>query len=363
MSAKRNRRMSGKSINLTFEQVLEALLDETKPFHPRNLYRFSDLEEDDLRKLENVWPLVSDRRRQAILEDIEELGETNYTLSFEAFCKYTLRDEDARVRELSIRCLWDYENRSIIPALIDMLVNDNQEAVRAASATALGKFIYLGEIEEISEQMLDEIVDRLLEVQRGSDALLVRRRALESLGFSSRDEITYLIDKAFQSGMRDWMISALFAMGRSANHRWADQVLEMLESDDSEIRYEAIRAAGELEVKRALPLLFELLEDEDSETRLAAVWSLSQIGGDDVRDALEQIYDETEDEEEADFIDLALENLQFTEDLQLFDMFDFAPDDEQARSNGNGLYDLEDDFDEDSLEEDLENDDFEEDND
>jgi HEAT repeat protein len=347
MSSKRNRKTLGQSINLTFEQVLDSLLDETRPFHPRNLYRFSDLEEEDLRKLENAWPLVSARRRQAILEDIEELGETNYTLSFEAFCTYTVSDEDTRVRELSVRGLWEYENRSLIPLFMDLLANDSQAEVRAVSATALGKFIYLGEIEEIPEQALDEIVDRLLEVHHSSDTSLVRRRALESLGFSSRDEITNLIEAACNSGKQEWIVSALFAMGRSANSRWADHVLDMLESDENEIHYEAVRAAGELEIKRALPHLFDLLADNDRETRLAAVWSLSQIGGEGVQETLEQLYDETEDEEEADFIDLALENLQFTEDLQLFDMFEISPDDEHARSNGNGLYDLEDGFEED----------------
>jgi hypothetical protein len=230
MSSKRNRKTLGQSINLTFEQVLDSLLDETRPFHPRNLYRFSDLEEEDLRKLENAWPLVSARRRQAILEDIEELGETNYTLSFEAFCTYTVSDEDTRVRELSVRGLWEYENRSLIPLFMDLLANDSQAEVRAVSATALGKFIYLGEIEEIPEQALDEIVDRLLEVHHSSDTSLVRRRALESLGFSSRDEITNLIEAACNSGKQEWIVSALFAMGRSANSRWADHVLDMLES-------------------------------------------------------------------------------------------------------------------------------------
>jgi HEAT repeat protein len=275
------------------------------------------------------------------------LGETNYTLSFEAFCLYTLGDEDARVRELSVRALWEYENRFLIPVFMDLLDTDKEARVRAVSATALGKFVYLGEIEDIPEQTLDEIVDRLLEVHRSSDDTLVRRRALESLGYSSREVVANLIENAFSSGRHDWVISALFAMGRSANARWADHVMEMLESDDSEIRYEAIRAAGELEIKRALPALLDLLVDDDNDTRLAAVWSLSQIGGEDVQDALEQLYDETEDEEEADFIDLALENLQFTEDLQAFDMFEFSPDDELAKSNGHGFYDLAGDLDED----------------
>jgi hypothetical protein len=51
MSAKRKRKSSDKSLSISFEQVLEALLDEERPFHPRNLYRFSDLETEDLRKL------------------------------------------------------------------------------------------------------------------------------------------------------------------------------------------------------------------------------------------------------------------------------------------------------------------------
>lgn len=339
MSAKRKKRKtSGKTLQITFEQVLDALLDESKPFHPRNLYRFSDIEPSDLRQLEQAWPNVSIRRRRAILEDVEELGETNYTLSFESFCCFTLSDEDPRVRELSVRALWEYDNKFLIPTFMDLLEKDPETIVQAAAATALGKYIYLGEIEEIPELTLNEIVDQLLHVHDSSDDPLVRRRALESLGFSSREEIPALIVTAFNSGKPEWIVSALFAMGRSANARWIDHVLEMLESDNNEIRYEAIRAAGELESKRALPYLLNLLSEEDSEARLAAVWSLSQIGGEDVQEALEQLYDETDDEDEAEFIDLALENLQFTEDLQLFDMFEFYPDEDEPRNNGHSYY-------------------------
>ncbi len=345
MSAKRNKRKSsGKTLHVTFEQVIEALLDESQPFHPRNLYRFSDIEGTDLRQLEQAWPHVSVRRRRAILEDIEELGETNYTLSFEAFCIYTLSDDDPQVRELSVRALWEYDNKTLIPEFIDLLTTDTEATVQAAAASALGKYIYLGELEEIPSQTLNNIVDQLLQVHNTSDDSLVRRKALESLGFSGREEITGLISVAFNSGKPDWVVSALFAMGRSANPRWTDYVMEMLESDNTDISFEAIRAAGELEIKRALPYLLNLLSEEDSETRLAAVWSLSQIGGEDVQEALEQLYDDTDDEEEAEFIDLALENLQFTEDMQIFDIFEFFPDDEEGKNNGRDDYDREDDF-------------------
>ena len=83
-----------------------------------------------------------------------------------------------------------------------------------------------------------------------------------------------------------------------------------------------------------------MTNDTDIDTRMAAVWSLSQIGGEGIYDALEQLYDETKDDEEAEFIDLAMENLMFTEDLQIFDMFEFSSDDIPDENNGNGFYDL-----------------------
>ena len=335
---------------LSFSQVLSELLDDSKPFHPRNLYRFSDLEGQDLIDLQATWPQVSTRRRQAILEDIEQLGETNYTLSFEEFCYFTASDSDPGVRERSVRALGEYESFRLIQLYLNLLVNDTDTAVRAASAYALGTYVYLGELEELPEKKLDEIVDRLLDIYRSTDNALVRRRALESLGYSSRKEILPLIESAFNTGKHDWMLSAIFAMGRTANLRWGKTILEMLESDDPELRFEAARAAGELELKPALTPLINLLDDSDGDTRMAAVWSLSQIGGEGIQDALEQLYDETEDEDEADFIDLALENLMFTEDLQAFSLLELPPDDDDFEDEE---YDLEDDF-EDGLDEDEE---------
>jgi HEAT repeat protein len=196
--------------------------------------------------------------------------------------------------------------------------------VRAAATSALGRFVYLGEVEDIPEEDLHQIEDALIAVVQGSDDLLVRRHALESLGYSSRQEVPALIDQAFRSADKNWIASALFAMGRSANEEWAPQVLSMLDHTFPAVRAEAVRAAGELEINDAVQPLLDLLDDSDEAVRTAAIWSLSQIGGEGVRDILEQLQEETEDEEEADFIESALDNLTFTEDFQLFSMFDFT---------------------------------------
>jgi hypothetical protein len=82
-----------------------------------------------------------------------------------------------------------------------------------------------------------------------------------------------------------------------------------------------------LELASARPILLDTLEDEeDLELRRELIWSLSKIGGEGVRAKLEEILEAEEDDEEADFIEEAMDNLSFTEDMSQFDLFDLNPD-------------------------------------
>lgn len=308
---------------IPFNQLLDALLDAETPLNPRYLYRLSDLEKAELEQLEKVWHRVPAWRRLALMEDIEELNEVDMLLSFESFSRFALRDEDPKVRVVALRTLWDYEETSLIPLFLEMLAGDKNEEVRAAAASALGRFIYAGELDEIPEKTLHQIEDVLLDTVTGNDAVEVRRSALESLGFSSREEVDGLIRNAFASEDKYWKASALLAMGRSANQEWQPQVLAMLKSNLPLLRSEAARAAGELEISEALPLLFELLDDPDENTRQASIWSLSQIGGEGVREALQQLYEEADNEQDAAFLESALDNLAFNEGIQMMPLFDF----------------------------------------
>ena len=129
-----------------------------------------------------------------------------------------------------------------------------------------------------------------------------------------------------------WQASALFAMGRSVDNRWEKYILESLDSQD-EIQFEAVRAAGELELESARERLLEMLKNEDEELdddlRDAAIWSLTKIGGEDVRDVIEKMIDETDDEEELEFLQNALDNLEFTEGAELFGMVDLEANTEK----------------------------------
>jgi len=313
--------------NIAFQAILDALLDDSKPFPPRFLYLFSDIEPGNLKLLLKTWPQVSLTRQRALLEDLKELAEDNTLLCFDDLARALLKDADPQVRVLALHLLWECGDTRLVPTFLEILNKDSDFNVRAAAATALGMFIYLGELEEVPPHIQRKVEDNLLAVLRSSDQILVRRRALEALGSSSRPEVTGLIEAAYGGEEADWKVSALFAMGRSGDEGWGKQVLSNLRNQNEAIRMEAIHAAGDLGLASARPVLLDMLADEeDVETQHEIIWELTKIGGEDVRERLEELLALAEDDEEAGFIEEALENLAFTEEVSGFDLSDIEDD-------------------------------------
>lgn len=313
---------------IPFSQVIQALLDESKPFQARFLYRLSDLSSADFVSLSEAWPKVSPRRRQALMEDIQEMNESDYLQDFSQLSRLALQDPHPPVRVLAIQTLAEYEETDYAQVFVEMMEHDQDAQVRATSASALGTYVYLGEIDEIPASVFHQVEDSLLGVMHGKDLVMVRRRALEALGFSSRAEVEPLINEAYESGDRDWLKSALFAMGRSYNAIWQEKVLDKLDDPDAGIRAEAAEAAGELGIKKSAPKLLEMLDDEDAEVRAAVIWSLSEIGGEGVRETLEEMLEETDEDLEADLLEDALDNLDFIEGMGGFDLMDLDEEDD-----------------------------------
>ena len=323
-----------------FSVILGQLSDTSRPFPPTSLYHLSDLSREDLEAVESLWPELPTERRHNLLQSLNDLGEANFEVNFEAVFRLGLEDEDSGVRATAIRALWEAEDPSLIAPFIEFLQRDPDPLVRAAAASALGRYVYLGELEELSPAHKRRVEDALLEVIRGEDELEVRRRALEAVSYSSRDEVPPLITAAYASDEHKHRVSAIFSMGRNADRpRWGEQVQAELDNPEPELRFEAARAAGELELREAGPALSELLNDDDTQVREAAVWSLGQIGGDYARRTLTDLLENTEDEEEQDFIQEALDNLAFTDEVNAFSLFDLGEDDDDP------LFELEDDED------------------
>lgn len=312
-----------------FSTVTNALLDENAPFSAKYLHRFSDIQPDQLSSLKSIWTRINPSRKINLLEDLEILAEKDTLLSFDNLAESLLEDPDERVRTLAIRLLWECENSNLIPVFLNVLRSDASITTAAAAATALGLFVFLGEVDKIPSSRLSILEEELIKTAREGRDPLIRRRALETLGFSSRPEVIDLITTAYHKPDSDWVISALIAMGRSNNLAWEKEVIAHLFNENDDIRIEAIQAAGQLELETARPLLLEQLEeDEDPDIWHAILWSLSQIGGEDVRAKLEEFIDRIDDPDEEEFLDEVLENLNLTEQMASFNLMDMDSNDE-----------------------------------
>ena len=318
---------------LSFQTVLDALVSDRPDFPRRYLQEFSDLGSLELKSLLDVWPRVKPGRKLTLLDELAALAEVDTLVSFDDFARALLTDPEPEVRRRAIRLLDEYEDPKIVPSYLDMLGNDPDVSVRVAAANALRLFVDLGELEELAPDIYHQVEDALLASANGEDDVRVRRAALESLGYSSRPEVSTLIDSAFHREDPAWQASSLTAMGRSADERWTDAVTRSLVHVDDRIRKSAVQAAGELSLPPARPILLKMLgEEEDPDILSAVIWSLSQIGGEDVRTYLENLLDQVEDDDQIAFLEEALDNLAFTEDLERFDLLAFDPEDEDQLS-------------------------------
>jgi len=320
-------------LDIPFEKLIEALLDQSTPLQPKFLYRFSDLSGTELTQLKEVWPHIENHRRKGLLEDLEILVETNYLVSFDTVFQIGLSDTDATIRQISIRALWESDDPSLISEFLYILENDDSHSVQAQAAASLGHFVYLGELGRIHDEKLNLIVKKLIETLEKGISPVIGQNALESLGYSSHPKVPNLIENAYDSIGEDWLTSSLVAMGRSANEQWYPFIIDNLDHGDTQVRLAATQAAGNLAIPDALPILFELLNDEDDEIQMTAVWALSEIGGDEARETLENLLEDTENEEALELIEDALNNLIFNEDLQDFNIMDFSEDDLEDMNN------------------------------
>ena len=311
--------------NSNIQEVIKHLLDQENPFPATMLYQLSDLSREDCRALRGVWNNLPLTRRRSLMEDLVNLSESDYLLLFEEVGKIALDDPDPEVLISAIDLLFQAEDEHLVPVFLKLLQQPQQnDRVRAAAANALGPYVFLGEIEELQPELLRTIEDALLKAYAEDVSDLVRRRALESLGYSSREEVPPLLRSASASPEAAWIESAMFAMGKSADDQWQDLVLDNLDHEDLNVRIQAIHAAGELSLNQARQSLIKVLNQElvDQDIRHEAIWALSQIGGEDIESLFERLLEETDDEDEMDLLEEALDELNFTNDKAIFDMLD-----------------------------------------
>ena len=253
-------------------------------------------------------PELDPETRQRVVKTLVDSAEGDVHVDFTLLLESLLDDDDAEVRAATIDGLWESEAPRFLDRYVEMIGHDRSALVRARASAALGAFVKRSELRASPvdgvEQALTCLIDRFSDESEDAD---VRRRAIESSGFASRAEIEELIEQAIRSHELELQAGALRAMGNSADHeRWGDEVVSWLDDASPELRFEAARSAGELELKSALPLLSTLASEDDREIRFEAIWALGEIGTGAAKGVLERLAEDAVDEDEVDAIDEAM---------------------------------------------------------
>jgi HEAT repeat protein len=276
-----------------------------------------------LSALVDAWASFTIQQRQLIVARLIEIAEADFEADFCEVFKIGLDDEDPRVRASSIEGLWEVEDVTLVRPLVRLLAEDASEMVREAAATSLSRFALRAEMGQLQPRLANLVWEVLWQtVHDEEEDLHVRRRALESLAYFDRPGVREAIEWAYGHEDSSMRASAVFAMGRSADEEWSSQVIDELSSMDPEMRYEAARACGTLQIAGAVARLSRMTADTDVEVKLASVWSLGQIGGPESRRVLE-ICAEMGDQALQDAAREALDELEYMEeeiDLTLYDL-------------------------------------------
>lgn len=288
--------MKKKQAVTTVDLLMQHLADESSPISVAKLYALSNLGQDDVKRFQAAWPALPDERRRAALRYLVDIAETNFEVDFGPVFRLCLNDPDAAVREAAIDGLWNEEDPTLIAPLMTLMQRDPAESVRAIAASALGHYVYLDEIEEIPHTLVEPALGALRAIIAApNEPLEVRRRAVEAISHSSAEDVSGIIRLAYASPDEEMRISAVFAMGSSADEQWIETVIAELDSPSPAMRYEAARAAGELEARSAVPALARMLDDTDREAQEMAIWALGQVGGERAQELLTELADSDDD--------------------------------------------------------------------
>ena len=281
---------------------MSELADLRRPVSASKLVQFSDLGPRAIGTFGEGWVEIPETRRLDLVLKLIDLTEDNVALNFAEVFKHLLTDGDYQIRAKAIAGLWEFQERSLIDPLVRLLMDDPEEAVRAAAAQALGRFIMLAETGKLSARDEERVATTLFDiVEGGEEAVEVRRRAFESLAPLSDERVPDLIREAYESDLPGMRASAVYAMGLTCDSDWLPLLLEEADSDDPEMRYEAAVALGEVGEEETAHRLGQLMHDEDAMVQAAAITALGNIGG----PAAKRILNMALESEDAHIVELA----------------------------------------------------------
>jgi hypothetical protein len=242
------------------------------------------------------WPVGTDKKLLEALED-DQATEADRLLAAELAGEISVTDD------------------ALVKALLSTVGSpERSDKVRAKAAISLGPVLEETDIEgfagdgdpPISEGTFNQAREslRALYLDEGL-ATQVRRRILEASVRAPQDWHAEAVRAAYASHEDDWKLTAVFCMRFVAG--FDEAILEALDSEDLEIRREAVLAAGNWEVKAAWEPIAGHLRSAETEKPLllAAIEAAVALRPREASELLDDLR-ASDDEEIVDAIEDAL---------------------------------------------------------
>jgi len=299
------------AVSWTAEELMQRLIASPDAVPLNEYFALSDLTREEVETVRRQWTTIDAVARRQTVDVLARGAQEFLDVDIGMFLAAILDDPDATVRQLALEALNGNEPKpELLGPVIYRLQQDSADEVRAAAAAVLGHYVLAGELDEMDAAPAMRAEDALIAVLTdASEPLLVQCRALESIAFSGEIAVRQFIEDAYYSPWEELRVSALTAMGRSADIRWRRMVRAELRNPSPAMRAEAAIACGELEAKAALSDLLDMLGDDEQQVRLAAIFALGRIGGKQARRALEELAAGADEESLA--AELALDDMLF----------------------------------------------------
>ena len=319
--------MSEEKNELPFADILQ-MLQGDESLNVALLYRLSDMDQTDHDAFMLLWEQLPVRRRRMIVQHLADIMEENFEVEFGPIFSYSLDDEDDQVRVAALEGLWDSSDIRLVRRILQLLTEDDNEAVQVAAARSLAHFVLMMEWGQLPPHYKADIVTALLAGWDRPDASVALKRAvLEAVAAADHPRVAELIRDAYGSRRPELQVSALFAMGLTADPSWIPHINEELESPYDEIRAEAARAAGNIGRSDTVERLRQMVDDPEPEVQFAVIEALAQIGSDEASEILSDILADEDAAHLHEAVEEAMAEMSFFQ-LSDFTLLDIDEDDD-----------------------------------
>ena len=255
----------------------------------------------DLKALKDTppwdWPTGTRKLLLNILRD-DQSAETDRLLASELAGDFTVISDDVAEALLSI-----------------LRRGDLSEVLRSQAAISLGPVLDHTDTEGFGEDSQTVLIaERTFHTLQASLQTLyldadvpkdVRRRILEASVRAPQDWHPEAVREAYASSDEAWRLTAFFCMSYIPG--FDEQILEGLDSENRDIRYESVLAAGTWEVDAAWPHVEAIITSEkiDKSLLLAAIDAVASIRPQEATEILLDLA-ESDDDEIVEAVDEAL---------------------------------------------------------